>query len=89
MYKLEDIRQIHLEITQKCQAACSMCDRNINGGELNPHLTLAELKLDDIKRIFKPTLIKQLQAMQLCGNHGDPIIAEHTLEVLQYFREHN
>ena len=55
MYKLEDIRQIHLEITQKCQAACSMCDRNINGGELNPHLTLAELKLDDIKRIFKPT----------------------------------
>ena len=45
-----------------------MCDRNINGGELNPHLTLAELKLDDIKRIFKPTLIKQLQAMQLCGN---------------------
>ena len=89
MYKLEDIRQIHLEITQKCQAACSMCDRNINSGELNPHLTLAELKLDDIKRIFKPTLIKQLQAMQLCGNHGDPIIAEHTLEVLQYFREHN
>ncbi len=89
MYKLEDVRQIHLEITQKCQAACSMCDRNINGGELNPHLTLAELKIDDIKRIFKPTLIKQLQAMQLCGNHGDPIIAEHTLEVLQYFREHN
>ena len=40
MYKLEDIRQVHLEITQKCQAACSMCDRNMNGGALNPHLHL-------------------------------------------------
>ena len=34
-------------------------------------------------------MIKQLQAMQLCGTTGDPIIAEHTPEVLQYFREHN
>ena len=89
MYKLEDIRQIHLEITQKCQAACSMCDRNINGGELNPHLTLAELKIGDIKKIFKPNFISQLHAMQVCGNHGDPIVAEDTLEVFEYFRKHN
>jgi len=93
MYKLEDIRQIHLEITQKCQAACTMCDRNINGGAINPHLgcngVLDELTLEDIKSIFKPKFIKQLKAMQLCGNHGDPIVARDTLEVLQYFREHN
>ena len=93
MYKLEDIRQVHLEITQKCQAACTMCDRNINGGAINPHLgcngILDELTLDDIKSIFKPKFIKQLKAMQLCGNHGDPIVARDTLEVLQYFREHN
>ena len=89
MYKLEDIRQVHLEITQKCQAACSMCDRNINGGALNPHLKLDELKLEDIKKIFSPAFIKQLKALQMCGNHGDPIIAEDTLEVLQYFRKHN
>ena len=54
MYKLNDIRQIHLEITQKCQAACTMCDRNINGGEINPHLgcggVLDELTLEDIKK---------------------------------------
>ena len=50
---------------------------------------LDELTLDDIKGIFKPKFIKQLKAMQLCGNHGDPIVARDTLEVLQYFREHN
>lgn len=89
MYKLEDIREIHLEITQKCQAACSMCDRNMNGGDLNPHLKLDELTINDIKRIFSPEFIKQLTALQLCGNHGDPIIADDLLETVKYFREHN
>lgn len=89
MYKIEDIREVHLEITQKCQASCSMCDRNMNGGDLNPHLNLDELKIDDIKQIFSPKFISQLKAMQLCGNHGDPIIAEHTLDTFAYFRKHN
>lgn len=89
MYKLDDIKQIHLEITQKCQAYCGMCDRNKNGGEVNQHLTLSELKIDDIKHIFKPKFVSQLHAMQLCGNHGDPIVAEHTLETFAYFRQHN
>ena len=48
MYKLEDIKQIHLEITQKCQAACPMCDRNQNGGALNPHINLDELKIESL-----------------------------------------
>src|SRR6056297_1183001 len=89
MYNYEDIKQIHLEITQRCQAACSMCDRNMNGGDVNPHLNLDELKIDDVKKIFSPEFISQLQAMQICGNHGDPIIAEDLLEVFKYFRKHN
>ena len=39
MYKYEDIKEVHLEVTQRCQAACPMCDRNMNGGDDNPHLT--------------------------------------------------
>ena len=61
MYDISDIRTIHLEITQKCQAACPMCDRNQNGGALNPHINLNELTLDDCKNIFKPSFIKQLK----------------------------
>ena len=61
MYNIEDIRTIHLEITQKCQAACPMCDRNQNGGALNPHINLDELSLQDCKDIFTPSFIKQLK----------------------------
>ena len=89
MYKIQDIQSIHLEITQNCQAACPMCDRNQNGGAVNPHINLDELTLNDCKQIFSPTFIKQLKKLYMCGNLGDPIIAKDTLEVFEYFREHN
>jgi MoaA/NifB/PqqE/SkfB family radical SAM enzyme len=89
MYNLKDIKKIHLEITQACQASCPMCDRNQNGGQINPHINLNELTLDDCKQIFHPDFIKQLNTMYMCGNLGDPIIAKDTLEVFKYFRENN
>jgi len=89
MYRYEDIKEVHLEITQRCQAACPMCDRNMNGGADNPHITNAELSHEDCVKIFKPSFIKQLKTMYMCGNLGDPIIARDTLEVFRYFRTHN
>ncbi len=89
MYKYENIKTIHLENTQNCQASCPMCDRNQNGGALNPHIDLSELTLDDCKKIFEPEFIKQLNTMYMCGNLGDPIVARDTLEIFRYFREHN
>jgi len=89
MYKYEDIKTIHLENTQNCQASCPMCDRNQNGGALNPHIDLSELTIDDCKRIFEPEFIAQLNTMYMCGNLGDPIVARDTLEIFKYFREHN
>jgi MoaA/NifB/PqqE/SkfB family radical SAM enzyme len=80
---------VHLEITQLCQAACPMCDRNENGGKDNKHITNAELSLEDCKKIFSPEFIKQLGTMYMCGNLGDPIVAKDTLEVFRYFRENN
>jgi len=89
MYNYLDIKKIHLEVTQNCQASCPMCDRNQNGGTLNPHIDLSELTLNDCKKIFPPDFIAQLNTMYMCGNLGDPIIARDTLEIFRYFRQHN
>ena len=89
MYNYEDIKQVHLEVTQRCQAACPMCDRNENGGADNRHIDNSELSLADCERIFSPEFIKQLDTMYMCGNLGDPIIARDTLEIFRYFRKHN
>ena len=89
MYRYEDIETVHLEITQKCQAACPMCDRNENGGVDNKHITNAELSLEDCQTIFPDDFISRLKTMYMCGNLGDPIVARDTLEVFDYFRQHN
>jgi MoaA/NifB/PqqE/SkfB family radical SAM enzyme len=89
MYKYSDIRAIHLEVTQNCQANCPMCDRNMNGEGINPHINLDELSLEDCYKIFKPEFVAQLDTMYMCGNLGDPVVARDTLEIFSYFREHN
>lgn len=89
MYTYDQIRKVHLEITQRCQAACPMCDRNENGGRDNRHINNSELSLEQCKQIFEPEFIQQLDTMYMCGNLGDPIVARDTLEVFEYFREEN
>ena len=93
LYNYEDIRAVHLEITENCQASCPMCDRNIHGGEDNPNLGdkkgLHELKVADVQKILTPEFVKQLDRVYLCGNFGDPIVATDTLEVFKYLREQN
>jgi MoaA/NifB/PqqE/SkfB family radical SAM enzyme len=89
LYRYDEIKVVHLEVTDKCNAACPMCARNINGGEENPYLINTELSVDDVKKIFEVDFVKQLDRLYMCGNYGDPIVAKDTLEIFRYFREHN
>ena len=89
MYKANEITTVHLEVTERCNASCPQCARNINGGEVNPQLHNAELSLDDVRTILKPEFIKQLNRLYMCGNYGDPISANDTLEIFEYIRSHN
>jgi hypothetical protein len=89
MYKLEDIKDVHLELTSKCQARCPMCPRRINGGPLNPLFDLNEITLAQFKEWFPVEFIQQLDSLFMCGNLGDPIIAQDCLLIFQYLRENN
>ncbi len=89
MYLYKDIKDVHLEITDKCNAACPQCARNDHGGAVNPRLPLVELGLADIKQIFPPDLVARLESVFACGNYGDAIMARDTLEIFDYFRSCN
>jgi hypothetical protein len=89
MYKANEITTVHLEVTERCNASCPQCARNINGGEVNPQLHDAELSLDDVRTILKPEFIAQLKRLYMCGNYGDPISARDTLEIFEYIRSQN
>lgn len=89
MYKLNNIKEIHLETTSKCQARCPMCPRRPQGGPLNPYVELNEITLETFKQWFNIDFVKQLSRLFMCGNLGDPIVAKDTLEIYQYLRDNN
>lgn len=89
MYNYSDIKEIHLEVTSKCQAKCPMCPRRISSGILNPLITLDEITLAQFQSWFPVEFVKQLDRLFMCGNLGDPIIAEDTLEIFRYLRVNN
>lgn len=84
MYNYENIKAVHLELTERCQASCPMCPRTGN-----VHLNDNELSLDDIKQIFPVSFIRRLERITMCGNFGEPIVAKDCLEIVKYFRETN
>lgn len=80
-HSLETIDELHLEITNKCNAACPMCDRNYCGGATRPELKLSEWSLKDIDRVISPELVN-LRNVLFCGTHGDPMVAKYALEAV-------
>jgi len=89
VYNYNEIEVVHLEMTEACNASCPMCARNLNGGEVNPHLNNRELSIADIERIFPVDFVQQLKRVYMCGNYGDPAVASDTLEAFAYFRDNN
>jgi len=78
-----EIKVLHLESTDICQAACPLCSREINPKFKNPH---NQLTVDQITKHFDEQFISNLDKMFICGNYGDPAAGKHTLEIYKYFR---
>lgn len=89
MYKYEEIKKTHLEISSLCQASCPMCARNYHGGQPNPLLPEKNLSLDFFKSIHPHEFVSRLESMSFCGNYGDPILNNHLLSMVKYVKEHN
>lgn len=74
MFNYSQLKSIHLEITNNCQASCPMCNRNINGGLDNPLIKIRNWTLDEFIRIMNPEVLNQIDGYYFCGNFGDPIL---------------
>lgn len=87
IYPYTSIRAVHLEITDRCNAACPMCPR-FTDGEESSFIQNTHLSLDDIMDIFPVPFVQQLNRINFCGNYGDPIVARDLLPVIAYFKNH-
>ena len=89
MIKYTSIKQIHIELTARCQASCPGCPRNVYGGYAIPELDKTEWTQEQFRESFTPEFLKQLDRILFCGNYGDPGICRELLPILRYIREHS
>ncbi|CAB4126067.1 COG0535 Predicted Fe-S oxidoreductases [uncultured Caudovirales phage] len=87
MFNFSQLKQIHLEITNNCQASCPMCSRNIHGGLENPLMKINSWTLDDFKNIMTNEVLDQLESYYFCGNFGDPILNNDLIKMCAYSKD--
>ena len=63
------LSHIHIELTTKCNAACPMCMRNLNGDVDHPNLIKTDFDVNWFDNIDLPA-----NKLTLCGNYGDPCV---------------
>jgi len=84
MFKFDQLYQIHLEISNNCQARCPMCARNNHGGLPNPLLSNSEWTLDDYRKIMSSEVLFQIKRIYFCGNFGDPMLNDEFIDMVRY-----
>ena len=72
MLRLDEIQQVQVELTTRCNARCPMCMRNYRGLDYNSGYPLTELSLAQFKKILQPNFLRQLtKGISFNGNLGD------------------
>lgn len=89
MFKFDTLKSIHLEITNRCQASCPMCSRNVHGGLENPLIKNQDWTVEDFKHILNEEVLHQVDGFYFCGNFGDPIINNELIEMCRYSKQTN
>lgn len=90
MLSLQEIQQVQVELTTRCNARCPMCMRNYRGLDYNSGYPLTELSLAQFKHILQPNFLKQLtKGISFNGNLGDFGLSRDGVEIVEYLCEHN
>jgi len=88
MWTDENLVQIHIELTNACNAACPMCVRFHNNSPLiRPDMQTGQITLELFKKYFPDDILKQTRLILFCGVHGDPCVAKDTYEICKYIGE--
>ncbi|MFI8977211.1 radical SAM protein [Nocardia asteroides] len=88
MYTVPDLRQLHLEVSTRCNAECPMCARNLFGATA-PGLTEASMTLDQFRTCLPEHVLAQLEIVDICGAYGDPAIAPELLDICHHIHATN
>jgi len=89
MITYSDIRDVHLEISTLCNAACPWCPRNFWGYPYNGGYPEVNLTLESAQKIFQPDFLKQLDSIRINGNFGDIVMNPEGANIVEFFNSVN
>ena len=88
MWSDKNTVQIHMELTNACNAACPMCVRFHNNSPLTrPDLEIGQITLELFKKYIPNDILTQINLIMFCGVHGDPGVARDTYEICKHIAE--
>lgn len=87
MLTSREVRVLHLESSDVCQAACPQCARetDVEFDSARRH----NLSIELLESILPADLVIGLDKMFMCGNYGDPAANHQTLAIYRWFRRLN
>jgi MoaA/NifB/PqqE/SkfB family radical SAM enzyme len=89
-FNYREFCQLHIELTNACNAACPMCTRHhLNSPLIRPDLILEQITIDKFQKYFPKEIIKKMEIILFCGVHGDPGMARDLYEICEYIAETN
>lgn len=86
--KHSDIFTLQIEFTSYCNASCGSCDRNIDGGKINPRLKLKHFPVKAWHNLCKSDL-STVKEIVFNGSVGDFQMHPSALEMINYLAETN
>lgn len=89
MFKFSELKTVHLEISNNCQASCPMCSRNVNGGLENPLIKVTDWSLEEFKIVMSTEVLTQIETFYLCGTFGDPMMNNDLHDMCRYATQTN
>ena len=87
MLTSRNIKVLHLEPTDVCQAECPLCARETdhNFDKSRRH----QLSVEMLEHLLPEGFVSNLDKMFMCGNYGDPAAGNQTIAIYEWFRSQN
>lgn len=80
---VQDLKKIEVELTTRCNARCPGCARTLKG-ETNPDVELADITLENYKKVLHSKEYIENKEIFYCGVLGDPIVNKEFKEICEY-----
>jgi hypothetical protein len=83
MYDNENIKMIHLEPTNECNARCPQCQRTFfTSPYTDPRLKINEWSSSELDKVLSDSFFNNVEKILINGNYGDIIMHSHPKELI-------